>query len=558
MPELIRLFPGSKYVIDAKTAFIQRSISYEDLASAISKYPEVSIDVEKKFVDLIRNIPQAKDFAGRYPNSTYKTNAVINAFNTSDQSKEEITELKKSYPDHFYLSKSNIDNVTDFIKRNYLTGLSKLESFSNQLSVLEFYKKYSFIDYSSRDWDILETLWTVNYNKFRDGNLLVGQILSLPNDEDYRTLHIGSSTVKSFVDEKLKKEMGNVSIAEKYLLDSQNSQWEEWKQFKMIDAPWVEQSGDIKYLTYGVIKNSSKFDLPVKASFTLPLYKHTVEKILGITYSDRTELLGTGSVDFYFPKILAGESFPYCALFDFGNGTSASGFKFLILRAYSEIQTGSVSGTLSYNDNYISYDQLNKQKEWLGFLKNGFSSNVSVTDYLGILSGHGEYSKDYQLQRWEDFKQSVKQALVDAYAETYGSGGSSSYSSDQGTESNHAEQEVPQSDNHESSIYNIRYDDGVYKVAFRDGSILNVSIVFKRNEDGFDVYSVNWEDDGRQVSHEVYLVTDSNKTSGIFGAGTNDAYFGNMSTIMNGSYLGMKGKDEDKVVKYFVRAYYLH
>jgi hypothetical protein len=110
-------------------------------------------------------------------------------------------------------------------------------------------------------------------------------------------------------------------------------------------------------------------------------------------------------------------------------------------------------------------------------------------------------------------------------------------------------------DKHETNIKGIEFTNGKYIVTFENGNTLDATIDFKTSEDGFDVYTVNMKDDDELYSHEVYVVTKSYATLG--GANTVGAWYGNMGAVLNGSYIGIKGKDDKDVVNYYVKNYYL-
>lgn len=411
---IIKKFPNSKHIYEAKKKYILHSNSYYELTIASDRYPEINLGLEDKFLNYISDVYNAFDFAERFPNSKQKKKAVLAAFNNEPEYKSLISKLKSKYPNDFYLTSDDLKNASNTQKQNYLNSLYDINTFTTQFDILDFYEKYNYIDYYDKSKEIMNNVWEVNYDKFDNGNYLIGQIYSIPND--YPELQIENSEINSFINVKLKNEMHKVKKKYLSLVDNQSSSWEAWKEAKLYDAPFVEQRGQIQYLCYGRIKNNSKFDLPVKLAMELPLIKKTTTKFLGMDLSKTKKNIGTGNTKFYIPVIKSGEEFPFAALFDFGSGVISSGVKILAFRNYSEIETGSLSLTINYYNNNISESTYHKQREWLDFAKNGFSNDIEITDFLGTLSGNTKYDAQAYKDTWKNYKRDLRNTASGSYS----------------------------------------------------------------------------------------------------------------------------------------------
>ncbi|MCX6244031.1 MAG: hypothetical protein NTU98_04940 [Bacteroidetes bacterium] len=146
-------------------------------------------------------------------------------------------------------------------------------------------------------------------------------------------------------------------------------------------------------------------------------------------------------------------------------------------------------------------------------------------------------------------------AASESYSGSSSYSGGYSSSSGSAKASSSAASDPPDMDIHDTRIDDVVSSDGKYIVKFQNGGSLEVKIEFKSGKDYYDVYCVKWKDNGGEKCHEVYLVT--KEVAQLGGMTGINNWYASTSTVLNGTFLGVKGKDDEKVVKYFVKGYYL-
>jgi len=400
--EFIGLFPTSTLVTDLKKQYVLKSTSVADLFAAYDKFPETKIDIETLAVTLVTDCDDAILYAKRFPTSANAKKVFLNSLQSSCSAYNSKL-MKTAFSSVYKLSATDLTAKTNTEKENYLNFLKNLETFSNALQITEFYKKNYWIEYPDRNADILEDVWTKNYSILTDGNLLVGQIYGLPTD--YPLLKITTSQVNTFIKTKLTEEVtNNVKKVSVDIIDNQDETWEKWKNSGSIwDAPFIEAEGEIKYLVYGSIKNSSKFDLPVKLEISAPLNQSTTTRILGGFLGSETtsKELGTKTESFYIKTLESGKTYPFAVILDFGVGTKAEGSYMVVVTSFSELQIGTPTLNSYYNTTTVTSAITTKQEEWLELsTTGGFTAKTYVNDVLN----NEQYDPVSYEESWEQFK----------------------------------------------------------------------------------------------------------------------------------------------------------
>jgi hypothetical protein len=403
LPELINLFPDSKFINEAKTAYIERSSTFYELAFAVNQYPEININTETMFVGFVRNIDQAIQFIHRYPNSVYKKSAVISSFITPNQSIFDIKKLKESYPDDFFLTPSDeIVKSNDDVKKNYLNALYTLKSPSSIVDLETFYNEYSWLNYYGKADDVIQNYWNIANSTIEDGNFIIYLMKDISTNETYKNWGVSEYSINSFLNGILYKELKyNVTIKSTNHIGSTSDEWDKWCNNNSYSAGLVSQKGKIQYILYGEVQNKSKFDLPVLIKGGSDLYKKSelqgtgfisniFAKISNAYGSNNTIVfIANASNNFYIPTMPSKTTTSFAIMLDFGEGTSKSGVNFMDwVKMKTEVYLANAYVQVEYNNGTPSNSVLKEQEKWLYFAQNGLP-NTPLTDLY-----RGEEVKD--------------------------------------------------------------------------------------------------------------------------------------------------------------------
>lgn len=398
LPELLSLYPESKYKDEAKIAYIERSSTYDELTYAVSKYPEININVEKKLVDFIVNITHAINFITTYPNSDFKKLAVINSFNTSNQALPDITMLRNKYANNFFLeSGDEISNSNNEIKRNYSRALYSLRKLSSILELETFYNDYSWLAYFDKSDDIINDYWNIANNTITDGNFILYLLQDIASSSTYREWGVTETAIESFINKQLKDEVKNkLTVKSTYEMGTTNDEWDKWCNNSTYSAGLVSEEGRIQYIIYGELQNNSKFDLPAFIECSSDLFNKSelqgtgtisniFAKLSNSAGSDETlQKLGSQTNYFYIPSLPSKSTTSYAIMLDYGEGSTRSGVNVMDwVKLKTQTFLANTNLNIHYSNNTPSYSVLREQEKWLYFAKNGLPNATLVDLYRG-------------------------------------------------------------------------------------------------------------------------------------------------------------------------------
>lgn len=429
MPELINYFPKSKYVTDAKIKYVNLSPSYDDLKTASRiTYPGLGLDLEKKYADLIRKIPDALDFKTHYPKTNLNKQAVAYSFHEENQTKEKIIELKTKYSGDFELEPSDIKLFgDDNINKNYLNARLKITSIKTLYDLDEFYSNYQWLSYSAKSNDILNNYWLVGYKSFNKGNMVIAAIELLAIDKQYKSWGISKDMANNFIALKLEEEIKTKVNFTHNTVASSNSQWKDWIDNDTYTAGLVAETGDIKHLVYGEVTNNSKFDLPVTITATGELYSQASAKVLGYDVMGtinsiasffgvqgeikvQPKYLNTSTENFHIPLLQAGQKGNYAILMDFGSSDRYGINVFDLAKVINDINVKNVNVSTSLLKFKPDYYILEKQNDWQKFASNGLPEGT-LTD----LYRNKEVNDDEWREKYREILEERRRAAALAY-----------------------------------------------------------------------------------------------------------------------------------------------
>ncbi len=406
MPALMEIMPHAVGVSKAVDRYINESPTFDELTKALAKYPS-GRDVEKLYARLVRNAGDALKFNGMYPNSSFKREVVAMAFNSADNSIDDIKKLRSAFGSSFELTKDDMVKVPDDIRQHYFLAQSKLLAKKDKKSLDSFNQKYSWLGYSGKNKDVMGMWWDMSVASQKKGENVIRDMGALAKKPYAGAVGITGQAIKDFSDEKFREIINDkVQIVKTESIFSGSDEFEEWLK-SPYTAGIVQEEEGFKMLLYGELKNNSIFDLPVMVNMSGSIYvlQHmeatgVVGGLLGglkalfeglggkITVDERlnNRKIPVGSIStssgFSIPCLKAGETAPYAILIDLSSmrigdeTTNKKGVNFAdIMKATQEVKLEDISIRKSLDSSKITKDRLKTQSEWLALARNGMPSS---------------------------------------------------------------------------------------------------------------------------------------------------------------------------------------
>ena len=421
LPELITLYPTNQYVEMAKVAYIKNSPSFDAALAAAQKYPLKNAD--ELCVTLIQSTKNAVDFIKKFPATTYKKTAVINAFNAIAPTKLEMQNLNDVYGDIIYLNSTDLNSEKDIVRNHYYLGIYNLIIPASSAQFDKFNADYSWLTYTNKSRDLLSTFWNMNERLYSQGKDVIYNFKSILANPLYANYKITEAEVKQFMTDKFKEEVSkNVKILNENVIGQNNPEWENWKN-SPYTAGMVHEEGKVNYILYGEIRNYSKYDLPVVlgGGAILQQVMSIKGQGLGSLLTGLAALTGQSTTQardvaiaqdyYYFPVIPAGEKVIYSLLLDFGTQIKNTGVNiFDMLKGSNELVLRDTKVEIRYNTEQPSRAQLEKQNGWQRLAKDGGLPAGKLTDFM---RGE-EVRQDIWTVRYEDYKERMQEAMRNA------------------------------------------------------------------------------------------------------------------------------------------------
>lgn len=426
MPELLALDSKNRYADEAKKKYIVGSNTYEDLTTAVFRYPGIPLDYESMFASKVKNVANAIDFKTRFPNSSELRSVVWKAFITEVPTKSDVGKMKNTFGKDFELNKDDLRyGPTDIQKRRYLNAAFQMANVRNGVDLESFYRKYDWLDCNGKAYDLVSNLFDVMIGSGTDGNYLLYCLRKLPGESLYKKWGVTSTVVNNCIDNKMQNEKSKIRVVSTKSLGSNHGDWDSWLSNTVYTAGLVAEKGDVKYIIYGEIENASSFDMPVTITADADLMLQARVKgsgflkeflaMFGVTVSpgEKTKQKITNqSGQFYIPSMPAHSKSSYAILMNFGaHGKSgvnvADWFKII-----ADVYLDHVNVTTSVGSKQVSDETLSMQENWLYMAKNGLPE-VQLTD----LKRKERVDPEVWAQRWEVERKRREEAARYAAAE---------------------------------------------------------------------------------------------------------------------------------------------
>lgn len=407
LPLLLQIYPGTAHAESLKNRYIEESPTFQELESALAKYPKPASDVENLFVSLVRTPSEAITFHQKYPDSKNNKDVVCHAFRTAPET-EEIRKLSEVYDKDFYLNESDLLGVADSIRRNYFIGVRDMGNYKNMSQLDDFNEKYAWLTYENKKhdlalkaWDLADKFYAQGKNVIANAGRIVGKSYAQKEglDADYFT---------AFAKEMLSHQLDSITVVSIHSLNSTSEDFERWKT-SAYAAGMVRNEGKLQFLIYGELKNSTKFDLPLGMRIYANVYQvqqienggllGAIVNMFGSFAGGATQVDKLGAVlskKYVIPLLLAGQTMPYAILIEFEDkdfDTIAGGLNVLdLVKVSSTITLGDAETRFELAEDSLSEERLAEQDAWLAMAVNGLPEARTVDFFR---------NQEYKQDKWD-------------------------------------------------------------------------------------------------------------------------------------------------------------
>lgn len=394
LPKVLELFPLTSNAQKLKDRYVNESPDYQQLTSALQKFPKPATEVEGLFVNLVRTPLDAVDFHQRYPNSSFSKRVVINAFQTTPKT-DDVRKLSAAYGSTFNLSQSDLSGASDQVRKNYYVGVRDMTNYTNMGQLDNFNERYAWLTFKDKKKEMALKAWTLADQLYPKGKDVIAQAGRIVNKSYAKKVGLDGDYFNGFVNDMLKQQFDKLTIVSTNTMSSTSEEFERWKR-SAYSAGLVKTDGNLQFLVYGEVKNNSKFDFPVVMrvhSNVCQVQKIENGGLLGgllnvlgaltNTSTEHVDILGTlASKEYIIPCALSGQTMPYAILIEFEdkvfNGTSGGVNLMDLMKVSSQIVLKNPTVSMEICDKNATREQLTEQNAWLQMAINGLPEAKTI------------------------------------------------------------------------------------------------------------------------------------------------------------------------------------
>ena len=482
LPGVLELFPQTANAQKLKDRYINESPTYEQLISALQKFPKPATEVEELYVNLVRTPSDAVDFHQRYPNSSFNKKVVLNAFQTEPQASD-VRKLTAAFGNAANLSQSDLSSASDLIRKNYYIGMRDMNSYSSMSQLDDFNEKYSWLTFEDKKHELAVKAWTLADQLYAKGTDVISHAGLVVGKSYARKVGLDGSYFNTFVNDMLQQQFDKISVASIKVLSSASEEFERWKK-SIYSAGLVQPKGNLQFLVFGEVKNDSKFDIPISLDVCADLCRvvklengglvggvmNFLGKLAGVPMENTQTLCTVEAKGFIIPCALGGQSMPYAVLVEIGEKLvkSTTGVVNIadIFKASSQLIFQNPTVNVYKCDKEATQEQLEVQNAWLEMAKNGLPD-----------------AKFYDIFRNQEYKQSTWDK---EFAEIMSMPSSSSYSSssssrrnDDSSDRNNDSHEKEETKSSPTKMYTC-----TVRLLHKDGSPINCNRIHAEWDEG--------------------------------------------------------------------------
>ena len=380
--------------------------SYDVIRNTFRPYPEMKGKIEKLLAEKVATNSDALNFVDTYPATRYKRKVLGNAFKARVLDRADVQELRSNFPDDFFLTKFDaITKGSDDQRQNYLRSMYDYINPKNLDRMEDFYENYAWLKYAGKGSDVLSHVWKFLIDdQSLPGDYILYVIRNLPKDKMYASWGVSEHITDYFLDQRMAEEAGKVHILSSETICSSSDAWDSWLNSKYT-AGIVSQSGGHRYVVYGVVRNDSRFSLPVKIKASANLMNKATAKgdgffsslIASLANSTAKEKqISRKTQDYYIPRVEPQTNTVYAIMLDFGD-LKQYGLNIADkLKIYNEIYLSGLSVDVSVGKENVSQEVLTRQESWQQFARNGLPQ-VKLADFS---RGGEEVNESVWRDRW--------------------------------------------------------------------------------------------------------------------------------------------------------------
>ena len=449
---LLTLYPNSRYSNDIKVKYVAESLSFTEALNAAKEYPVE--DIENLLLNKVNKIDDAIQFIQTFPSFPNKKALVINAFKSSVGYRSDMAKLKSRFNTSIYLSASDLDDTSNSLRRNYFNGMYLLENPTDINAFDGFVAEYSWLKFDEKGVDFLLRYWDIIEPRYSRGIDVLTNFAKVSTNPKYSNVGVKQRDLIQVINEKFEKEVNDkVRVASVNQFGAQNEDFERWKN-ETGGPIALKLEGEVNFIVYGEVQNSSKFDLPIeitaggmlqlkrtsKAANWVEMEKQGVT-LLGLAAGFVAEGLPDEIRDVeyverksFIPMLPAREKTTYVVMVDFGKHEQGGAVVWGLIQHHMELFFTQMNAKASYYRGDISVGQINNQTLWQSYVKDKrLPSSARLYDYsldlmriqTGMLGGEIG-GIDYELSKgfhegMKDLKRNVDNYIVEILNQPGGS-----------------------------------------------------------------------------------------------------------------------------------------
>ena len=434
LPEVVVLESNQALIDKAKYTYFDRSSSVDQLSEANQRYASFKYPLETKGIQLTKSYDDAKKMFTLVPSLKNKKGLYINSLLTPYTPSEAKEMLQKIGKDNFLLEEADVKNANSTQHRHTLENIFYAVQPKDMEYGFKILSKYNFLKFNTKKEFAMSYFWDKIYDKYSMGSKIINEFSNLGEKFEINKLGLSKNDLNSHVIYEMENEAReNIMIVENNYLSTKSDYIDSWKKSAYWDAIFISSTGELKFLEYGVIKNNSKFDLPVKVSAYGELGSVTSYDFLNLIQGqERATFQGSSSNEFVIPLLKSGEKQVYSILLDYGFKQQATGINILGFQTLNELKLFNRKVNLSYLPFFYTAEQIQQQNLWLDMLKSGMTKTkvIDPTNW----SGSFEYLPQNYDMTWEKFINQWKKNLAESWSNQSYSSASSSKQVDEKTQ----------------------------------------------------------------------------------------------------------------------------
>ena len=436
-PWLIDCFPGKDFTVKAKKMYVETAASFGDLDAALQKYgAETGLNLspakENLYFSYVTDYLTAIEFNKRFPGTDLSKKALGIALAKSP-SASQINSLQRAYGDAFNLTAKDFEEMGEDAAKNYYYAMFTKEDVKTEGDYHRFVDKYTWIDFPGKREEVIEKAWDFAYARVKDGKDAVYAVEGIYKKNYAKQLGLDKNYVYEWAIDKAARTIHEgISVLNHYTQSSLSPEFGRWFNAEHTSGQ-VESTGEIKFVVYGEVQNTSKFSVPLDLVMSVDINKvrdvnlNAGGGLLGTLISAGAAAMGHGEelykriddIVYSFPSLDAGDTDYFAFVIDLGEGEMASGLNLGDrLKVASHLAVGTLRYSPKVRSGRPSDEQIAKQYEAMSIASHGLpKGKVIDLDNLSWLWGDGYKTLDQGYYDAEGAKIRAKEEAEEAARE---------------------------------------------------------------------------------------------------------------------------------------------